>query len=96
MLHDLDYDDIESLSAAGREARALMLDTPLPRAIDDAILEACERLCQSSKRLMRSGSLFVSNCRGLNPTVSFAGQQTLRDSARITVVAFSMKIVLES
>src|SRR5688572_18643341 len=33
LMHGLDHDDIRALNEVGREARALMLDTPLPAAV---------------------------------------------------------------
>src|SRR5688572_25117034 len=38
LLADLDPDDIKMLNAVGREARALMLDTPLPATIKDSVI----------------------------------------------------------
>ena len=44
LMAGLDHEDIKALNAAGREARALMLDTPLPLEVNDAILESYRRL----------------------------------------------------
>src|SRR6266849_10236391 len=46
LMSGLDHNDIKALNDAGREARALMLDTPLPAEVDEAILGAYRRLCQ--------------------------------------------------
>jgi len=39
-MRGLDHNDIRALNDAGRAARALMLDTPLPKEVDQAILDA--------------------------------------------------------
>src|SRR4051812_38970280 len=44
LLKGLDVNDLEELARVGGEARQLMLETPFPPAIQDAILEACGRL----------------------------------------------------
>ena len=50
LMNGLDHNDIKALNDAGREARALMLDTPLPTQVNEAILDAYRRLCQRLKR----------------------------------------------
>src|SRR5918998_2996927 len=37
LMHGLEYEDLKALNKAGREARALMLDAPLPPAVHQAI-----------------------------------------------------------
>src|SRR5262245_52747668 len=49
LMNGLDHNDIRALNEAGREARALMLDTPLPPAIHEAIIDAYHRLCERVK-----------------------------------------------
>src|SRR6186997_1642624 len=44
LMSGLDHNDIRALNDAGREARALMLDTPLPPAVNEAILDGYRRL----------------------------------------------------
>src|SRR5206468_1294340 len=47
----LDHHDIRALNDAGREARALMLDTPLPKEVEEAILDGYRRLAERLKRI---------------------------------------------
>ena len=44
LMAGLDHNDIKALNEAGKEARALMLDTPLPQEVNDAILNAYREL----------------------------------------------------
>src|SRR5687767_14743567 len=46
LMRGLDHNDIRALNDAGREARTLMLDTPLPVDVDEAIKDAYNRLCE--------------------------------------------------
>ena len=74
LMDGLDYNDIKALNHAGREARALMLDTPLPQEVNDAILKAYRDLCQ---RLGRTPEVAVRSSATAEdlPDASFAGQQ---------------------
>jgi len=74
LMSGLDHNDIRALNAAGREARALMLDTPLPKEVDQAILGAYRKLCQ---RLDRTPEVAVRSSATAEdlPDASFAGQQ---------------------
>jgi pyruvate,water dikinase len=74
LMNGLDHNDIRALNGAGREARALMLDTPLPAQVNDAILDAYRRLC---KRLGRKPEVAVRSSATAEdlPDASFAGQQ---------------------
>jgi pyruvate, water dikinase len=74
LISGLDHNDIRALNHAGREARALMLDTPLPKEVDQAILGAYRRLCQ---RLGRTPEVAVRSSATAEdlPDASFAGQQ---------------------
>jgi pyruvate,water dikinase len=74
LLGGLDYNDMKALNAVGREARALMLDTPLPREVEDAISDAFERLCA---RLGHTPEVAVRSSATAEdlPDASFAGQQ---------------------
>src|SRR5687767_10403504 len=38
LMNGLDHNDIRALNEAGRQARALMLDTPLPGSVHEAII----------------------------------------------------------
>lgn len=74
LMSGLDHNDIRALNEAGREARALMLDTPLPEEVNVAILDAYQRLCQ---RLGRTPEVAVRSSATAEdlPDASFAGQQ---------------------
>ena len=75
LMSGLDHNDIRALNEAGREARALMLDTPLPAEVNDAILDAYRRLCE---RLGRKPEVAVRSSATAEdlPDDPFAGQQT--------------------
>ena len=74
LLGNLDHNDIRALNAAGRQARALMLDTPLPAEVHEAIIGAYRNLC---KRLGRTPEVAVRSSATAEdlPDASFAGQQ---------------------
>ncbi|MBV9209730.1 MAG: phosphoenolpyruvate synthase [Acidobacteria bacterium] len=74
LMHGLNHEDIKALNAAGREARALMLDTPLPSKVNDAILEAYRRLCDRTQRSCEVAVRSSATAEDL-PDASFAGQQ---------------------
>jgi len=74
LMRGLDHNDIRALNEAGREARALMLDTPLPKGVHDAIIGSYRRLCE---RLGRTPEVAVRSSATAEdlPEASFAGQQ---------------------
>jgi pyruvate,water dikinase len=74
LMNGLDHNDIRALNEAGREARALMLDTPLPQSVHEAIIDAYHRLCQ---RLNATPEVAVRSSATAEdlPEASFAGQQ---------------------
>ena len=74
LMKDLDCNDMKALHAAGTKARALMLDTPLPNAVNDAILAAYRKLCG---RLGWTPEVAVRSSATAEdlPDASFAGQQ---------------------
>ncbi len=74
LLSGLDCNDMHALNAVGREARALMLDTPLPEPVREAILDAFRRLCT---RLGHTPEVAVRSSATAEdlPDASFAGQQ---------------------
>ena len=74
LMNGLNHEDLKALHAAGREARALMLDTPLPVPVHDAIVSAYKRL---SERLGRDCEVAVRSSATAEdlPEASFAGQQ---------------------
>src|SRR4029450_3496227 len=74
LMSGLDHNDIRALNEAGREARALMLDTPLPEPVHRAIIDAYNRLCE---RLNTKPEVAVRSSAPAEdlPEASFAGQQ---------------------
>jgi pyruvate, water dikinase len=74
LMGGLNYEDMNALNAAGREARALMLDTPLPREVHEAIIGASRRL---TERVGHSTEVAVRSSATAEdlPEASFAGQQ---------------------
>lgn len=75
LLKGLDVNDIEKLASIGEQARALMLETPFPKEVEAAILDAYERL---GKRIgKRSFEVAVRSSATAEdlPDASFAGQQ---------------------
>ncbi len=75
LMDGLDHEDIRALNKAGREARALMLDTKLPPTACDAILEAYRRLCERTQRASCEVAVRSSATAEDLPDASFAGQQ---------------------
>ncbi len=74
LMAGLDHEDIKALNAAGREARALMLDTPLPTEVNDEILRAYRNLCDRTQRSCEVAVRSSATAEDL-PDASFAGQQ---------------------
>jgi pyruvate,water dikinase len=74
LMEGLDHENINALNTAGREARALMLDTPLPEHVEDAILEGYRRLCERTRRTCEVAVRSSATAEDL-PDASFAGQQ---------------------
>jgi len=74
LMSGLDHNDIRALNDAGRQARALMLDTPLPKEVHESIIDSYRRLC---KRLGRTPEVAVRSSATAEdlPDASFAGQQ---------------------
>jgi pyruvate,water dikinase len=74
LMNGLNHEDLKALHAAGREARALMLDTPLPPPVHEAIVSGYKRL---SERLGRNCEVAVRSSATAEdlPEASFAGQQ---------------------
>jgi len=74
LLSGLDHNDIRALNEVGRKTRALMLDTSLPAAVHEAIIDSYRRLC---KRLGRTPEVAVRSSATAEdlPDASFAGQQ---------------------
>ncbi|HLT91591.1 MAG TPA: phosphoenolpyruvate synthase [Woeseiaceae bacterium] len=71
-LRDLDVDDIESLTAAGRAIRGWIVETPLPERLRDELRTAWEAM--SDGRDIRVAVRSSATAEDL-PDASFAGQQ---------------------
>lgn len=74
LMAGLDHNDLPALKAAGHEARMLILNTPIPAAVKEAIFDAYRRLCARTKR---NGAVAVRSSATAEdlPEASFAGQQ---------------------
>ena len=72
LLSDFDSQDLNELSIRGHAARVAVLDTPLPRALREAITSAYDKLCQ---RLGAEPELAVRSSATAEdlPEASFAG-----------------------
>jgi len=74
LMDGLNHEDLKALHSAGREARALMLDTPLPSSVHDAIISAYQRLTDRVGRNCEVAVRSSATAEDL-PEASFAGQQ---------------------
>ncbi|MBE9096739.1 phosphoenolpyruvate synthase [Tychonema sp. LEGE 07203] len=71
---DLDVEDMQNLRQKGKQARALILDTPFPRELQAAIADAYEKLCDRSGDSTDVAVRSSATAEDL-PDASFAGQQ---------------------
>ncbi|HEX3187082.1 MAG TPA: phosphoenolpyruvate synthase [Pyrinomonadaceae bacterium] len=74
LMQGLEYEDLKALNKAGREARALMLDTTLPPSVHEAIISGYRRLCDRTTRGCEVAVRSSATAEDL-PEASFAGQQ---------------------
>lgn len=75
LLKDLDVENLDELERVGKEARSLMLETPFPDDLRDAILAAHESL---GKRIAKNNFTVAVRSSATAedlPDASFAGQQ---------------------
>lgn len=75
LLKDLDVEDLDELERVGREARRLMLETPFPDDLREAILDAHGRLGQRIRKRNFTVAVRSSATAEDLPDASFAGQQ---------------------
>lgn len=75
LLRGLDTNDIDELARVGSEARALMLETPFPKDVEDAIHRGYERLGQRIGKKTFEVAVRSSATAEDLPDASFAGQQ---------------------
>jgi pyruvate, water dikinase len=71
---DLDVSDVDNLRQRGKIARALMLSTPFPKELENAITEAYQQLCQKYGSDTDVAVRSSATAEDL-PDASFAGQQ---------------------
>lgn len=75
LLKGLDVNNIDELERVGREARQMILDTPFPKEVEEAIVDAYDRLCERvGKRECEVAVRSSATAEDL-PDASFAGQQ---------------------
>ncbi len=72
---ELDVDDVRSLQKVGRQARSLMLQTPFPPDLQDAIADAYQQLCEQYGGPETDVAVRSSATAEDLPDASFAGQQ---------------------
>jgi pyruvate,water dikinase len=74
LFHNLDIQDVRNLHERGEKARALLMNTPFPKELEDAIassyLELCEQYNKNTDVAVRSSATAEDL-----PDASFAGQQ---------------------
>jgi pyruvate,water dikinase len=75
LLHDLDTDDHHSLIETGRRSRELVLETPIPGDVREAILDGYHRLCERTNNRCLEVAVRSSATAEDLPDASFAGQQ---------------------
>jgi pyruvate,water dikinase len=74
-LASLDVDDVEALTAAGKEIRSWVTETPLPKELDQAIRDAYAKLCKDAGAENIAVAVRSSATAEDLPDASFAGQQ---------------------
>lgn len=71
---DLDVEDVDNLRERGKQARVLMLQTPFPRELEDAIAQAYQQMCHKYGANTDVAVRSSATAEDL-PDASFAGQQ---------------------
>ncbi|MGN2244682.1 phosphoenolpyruvate synthase [Frateuria sp. GZRR33] len=74
-LDGLDVEDVEALTAAGKEIRSWVTETPLPQDLDQAIRDAYAKLCKDAGADNIAVAVRSSATAEDLPDASFAGQQ---------------------
>jgi len=74
-LDGLDVEDVEALTAAGKEIRSWVTETPLPQELDQAIRDAYAKLCKDAGAENIAVAVRSSATAEDLPDASFAGQQ---------------------
>ncbi|HSK74567.1 MAG TPA: phosphoenolpyruvate synthase [Pyrinomonadaceae bacterium] len=75
LLKGLDVDNLEELARVGGEARQLMLETPFPKDLEEAIFDAYQRLGERIGKKNFEVAVRSSATAEDLPDASFAGQQ---------------------
>ena len=71
---DLDIEDVNNLRQRGKKARSLLLHTPFPKELSEAIAEAYQKLCETYGSDTDVAVRSSATAEDL-PDASFAGQQ---------------------
>src|SRR5690348_12777711 len=74
-LADLNVDDVDALTKAGKEIREWVIETPLPAELDQAIRDAYAKLCKDAGANNIAVAVRSSATAEDLPDASFAGQQ---------------------
>ncbi|HKR77471.1 MAG TPA: PEP/pyruvate-binding domain-containing protein, partial [Rhodanobacter sp.] len=74
-LANLDVDDVDALTKAGKEIREWVTETPLPTELDQAIRDAYTKLCKDAGADDIAVAVRSSATAEDLPDASFAGQQ---------------------
>src|SRR5690349_19962926 len=74
-LAKLDVEDVDALTAAGKEIRGWVIDTPLPASLDKAVRDAYAKLCKDAGADDVAVAVRSSATAEDLPDASFAGQQ---------------------
>jgi pyruvate,water dikinase len=75
LLKGLDVNDIDELERVGREARSMILETPFPKEVEEAILDGYKRLGERIGKKSFEVAVRSSATAEDLPDASFAGQQ---------------------
>ncbi len=74
-LEGLDIDDVQELARVGAQIRSMIIETPFPAKLDEAIAKAWSQLVERSKKTDLSVAVRSSATAEDLPDASFAGQQ---------------------
>jgi pyruvate,water dikinase len=74
-LDGLDIDDVQALARVGAQIRSMIIETPFPAELDDAIAKAWSQLVERSQKADLSVAVRSSATAEDLPDASFAGQQ---------------------
>jgi pyruvate,water dikinase len=74
-LDGLDIDDVQALARVGAQIRSMIIETPFPAELDEAIAKAWSQLVERSQKADLSVAVRSSATAEDLPDASFAGQQ---------------------